>query len=182
MSHHSEAHSSFGAPVRQALMIQLLFLQTALFSRSPLSSTSFPRLHSVSSGNIPVRFSPCTFFSSPSPPPPTHLPPLPSPESGRPWCHHSPPGDNWYKGGLGGRCLRPLNVQRHWGESERKVPPPPLPVPSSPPSSPPPCTMKTLSVWIRKERCAPVEGITVIKAVPPHLCTAVPLSTFFFNL
>lgn len=176
LSHHSEAHSSCGAPVRQALMIQLLFLQTALFSRPFhfFSSASLGLFWEHSSPLLPAHL----FLLTQLPHPP-HLPPLPSPESGRPWCHHSPPGDNRYKGGLGGRGLRPLNAQRHWGESERKVPPPLL-VRSSPPSSPPPRTMKTLSVWIRKERCAPAEGITVIKAVPPHLCTSIPLSTFFF--
>lgn len=60
--------------------------------------------------------------------------------------------------------------------------PPPLPIPSSPPSSPPPQMMKTLSVWIRKERCALAEGITVIKAMPPHLCMSIPLSTYNFSL
>lgn len=107
-------------------------------------------------------------------------PPVPSLESGRPRCHHSPLGDNWYKGGLGGHgCSRSMRTAT--GERAEESPPP-LPIPSSPPSSPPPQTMKTLSVWIRKERCALAEGVRVIKAMPPHLCMSVPPSLYNFSL
>lgn len=134
----------------------------------------------VSSGNIPICSSCAPSPLLPCPPrPPPSLPPAPSPESGRPRCHHSPLGDNRHKGGLGGPGCGPLGAQRHWGE--RKVPHL-LPIPSSPPSSPPPQTMKTLSVQIRKERCASAEGATVIKATPPHLCTSIPLSTYSLSV
>lgn len=111
----------------------------------------------------------CTRSSSPPPSP------VPSSESGRPRCHHSPPGDNRHKGGLGGPgCGR----SRCTATGERvEESPPPLPIPSSPPSSPPPQMMKTLSLRIRKERRASAEGIT-IKAVPPHLWMSIPLSTY----
>lgn len=124
---------------------------------------------SVSSGNIPI----CSSCA----PSPLHLllPPVPSSESGRPRCHHSPPGDNRHKGGLGGPGF---GRSRCTATGERvEESPPPLPIPSSPPSSPPPQMMKTLSVRIRKERCASAEGIT-IKAMPPHLWMSIPLSTY----
>lgn len=164
LSHHTEAHSSCGAPVRRAQMIQLTSLETASFFSFPFFSSLF--LHSLSLLG--------TFQSTPL----VHLllPPVPSPESGRPRCHHSPLGDNWHKGGLGGPgCGR----SRCTATGERvEESPPPLPIPSSPPSSLPPQMMKTLSVRIRKERCALAEGITVIKAVPPHLCMSIALSTY----
>lgn len=115
-----------------------------------------------------------SFLFTPSHPSPPPAPP--SLESGRPRCHHSPLGDNWYKGGLGGHgCSRSMCTAT--GERAEESPPP-LPIPSSPPSSPPPQTMKTLSVWIRKERCALAEGVRVIKAMPPHLCMSVPPQFF----
>ena len=81
LSHRSRAHSSCGAPVRQAQMIQL-------------TSLSFPL--SVSSGNIPI-------FSSRAPSPLHLLPSLfPLLRAGGLRRHHSPPGDNRHKGGLGG--------------------------------------------------------------------------------
>lgn len=131
---------------------------------------------SVSSGNIPICFSCAPFLFTP----PSRPPPIPSPESGRPPCHHSPLSDNWYKGGLGGHgCGRSMCTAT--GERVEESPPP-LPIPSSPPSSSPPQMMKTLSVWIRKERCASAEGIIVLKAMPPHLCMSIPLSTYNFSL
>lgn len=183
MSHHSEAHSSCGAPVRQALMIPRLLLQTALFSRPPL-----PSFHFFSSASLGL------FWEHSSPLLPAHLfsshphPPQPHASLYSPLLRAGGRGAITHhlvitgtKGALvAGVCGH--STCNATGERAKGKSPPPLPVPSSPPSSPPPCTMKTLSVWIRKERCAPAEGITLIKAVPPHLCTAVPLSTFFFNL
>ena len=148
LSHHSEAHSSCGAPVRRAQMIQAPSLQTASFS--PFFSSLSLSLSLLG-----------TFQSAP----PVHpLLPLPSPESGRPRRHHSPLGDNWHKGGLGGPgCSRSrCTATGEWAEE----------------SPPPPQMMKTLSVRIRKERCALAEGITAIKAVPPHLRMSIPLSTY----
>lgn len=111
-------------------------------------------------------------FTFSSPPQPRSLS-----ESGRPRCRHSPPGDYRHKGGLGGHgCSR--STCNAIGERERRKVPPPRPIPFSPPSSPPPQMMKTLSVWIRKERCVSVEGITVIKAVAQDLYMSTPLSTY----
>lgn len=111
-------------------------------------------------------------FTFSSPPQPRSLS-----ESGRPRCRHSPPGDYRHKGGLGGHgCSR--STRNATGERERRKVPPPRPIPFSPPSSPPPQMMKTLSVWIRKERCVSVEGITVIKAVAQDLYMSTPLSTY----
>lgn len=111
------------------------------------------------------------FISSPSTPNP-----FPFTKSGRPRCHHSPPGDNRHKRGLGGPGCGRLTCTATGERVEES--PPPLPVPSTPPSSPPPQMMKTLSVRIRKERCASVQGITVIKALPLHLHMSIPLSTY----
>lgn len=146
MSHHSEAHSSCGAPVRQALIIQLLFLQTALFSPP---STSFPLLHSVSSGNIPVRFSPRTFSS----PPHTHTslrsPLLRAGGRGAITHHLVITGTKGaLVAGVCGHSTCNATGERAKGKSLRLSQFPPVP---------PPRTMKTLSVWIRKERCAPAE-------------------------
>lgn len=180
MSHHSEAHSSRGAPVRQALMIQLLFLQTALFSHPPalpLLLLCFTRslLGTFQSASPRAPFSP-----HPVCPPPPHAS-LHSPllrAGGRGAITHHLVITSTKGALVAGVCGH--STCNATGERAKGKSPPPLPVPSSPPSSPPPHTMKTLSVWIRKERCAPAEGITVIKALPPHLCIAVPLSTFFF--
>lgn len=150
-----------------------------LVSYSPPPSISSPPLPSVSSGNIPLQASPRprTFSSSSFSPGPPALP------------------------GTGGRGA----VTRHLlitdtkgamvatGSTQRATP---LGRRSVGKSSTPPAMLKTLSVWIRKERCAPVEGAAAIKStkknkkkqnkksVPPpsHLDTAVPLSTSFFPL
>lgn len=125
LSHHSKAHSSCGAPVRHVQMIQLPSFQTTSFFFFP-SLTLFWE-HSN------LLFS-CTFSSSP--PPPSHPNPVPSLESGRPRRRHSPLGDNWHKGGLGGPgcgCAACTAT----GEREEESPPSLL-IPSSPSSSPPP--------------------------------------------
>ncbi|KAI3365660.1 hypothetical protein L3Q82_010734 [Scortum barcoo] len=49
----------------------------------------------------------------------------------RPRRHHSPLGDNWHKGGLGGPGCGPLEVHRHWGESGGKSPTSPYSLQSS---------------------------------------------------
>lgn len=174
LSHHSEAHSSHGAPVRRAQMIQPPSLQTASFSFFPFFSSLSRPLSLLGTFQSAPLVHLLLFTSSPLPPPPPN--PAPSPESGRPRRRHSPLGDNRHKGGLGGPgCGR----SRCTATGERaEESPPPLPIPSSPPSSPPPQMMKTLSVRIRKERCASAERITVIKAAPPHLCMSIPLSTY----
>lgn len=76
-------------------------------------------------------------------------------------------------------CLQPLSAHRHWGKTTGKSPVYPDSLKSS---SPPPQMMKTLSVWIRMERRALTRGITVIKAVPLHLCMSIPLSTYNVSL
>lgn len=76
-------------------------------------------------------------------------------------------------------CLHPLNVHRHWGKTRGKSPADPNSIQSS---SPPPQTMKTLSVRIRMERRALTRGITVIKAMPLHLCMSIRLSTSNISL
>lgn len=142
LSHHSKAHSSCGAPVRQAQMIQLPSLQTACFFLLPFLFLCL--VLSISSGNIPVCFSCAPFLFTP----PSLPPPIPSPESGRPPRHHSPLSDNWYKGGLGGHSLGRSMCTATGQRVEESTPP--LPIPSSPPSFSPPQMMKTLSVWIRR--------------------------------
>lgn len=114
LSHPSKAHSSCGAPVRRAQMIQLPF-------KRPLSCSllSFPFFRALclfwEHSNLLL---PCTLSSSPPPPP---LPAAASPESGRPRRHHSPLADNRHKGGLGGPgCGRSMCTAT--GESGGKSP------------------------------------------------------------
>lgn len=75
--------------------------------------------------------------------------------------------------------LQPLSAHRHWGKTRGKSPACPDSLQSS---SPPPQMMKTLSVWIRMDRRALTRGITVIKAMPLHLCMSIPLSTYNVSL
>ncbi len=151
-------------------MIQLPSLQTA-----PFFSLSFLFLSytlSVFSGNIPV-FSSCAPSLLHLLPPPHLLFPLLRAGGRGAITHHLV-----ITGTKG--ALVALGCGRSWctATGEKWSSPPPFPIPSSPPSSPPPQMMKTLSERIRKERCALAEGKTVIKAVPPHLCTSIPLSTY----
>ena len=172
-SHYSKAHSWCSAPVRHAQMLQPrrchIFQQPLFF---PLSFSLFRTLCLFWEHSRLLHS--CT-FSSPSPAPPLQTPhPLWEREA------TAPSLTTWWLPGQRGPWwpwLWPRNTHRHCGGGVEESPPP-WPNPSNPPSSPPSQMMKTLSVWITKVRCVSAEGLTVIKAVPLHLCLSIPLSTY----
>lgn len=126
----------------------------------------------ISSGNIPMCFSCAPFPIRPPIPPPPVLR-----AGGRSAITHHLVITGTKRALVA--LLQPLNVHRHWGKTGGKSPAYPNPLQSS---SPPPQTMKTLSVRIRMERCALTRGITLIKAMPLHLCLSIRLSTYNVSL
>lgn len=176
LSHHSEAHSSCGAPVRRAQQIQLLSPLFApqnsfvppLVLFAPPPSISSPPLPSVSSGNIPLP----GFF------PPAHLLLL---------LLTQPVPPALPRAGGRGAVTRHLLITETKGallakgSTQRATP---LGRRSVGKSSPPPAMLKTLSVWIRKEWCAPAEGAVAIKSKQKKSkkrAAAPPLSRPSFN-